>query len=199
MAALPDVLPTRPNWLIRLAASRRFQSFAARVPGLRHIARAEGAALFDLVAGFVNSQTLMALVELRILHLMFDGPLSVSQVAGFCDVPQDRMQVLLQACAALSLLKRRLDVFALCDFRTDPATAIGRQITELIAARVQYSNGRRVMAIARLADQLHRLAWQAHGNFEQSVAAILVWMDAADDGKAHVGTGHGFKLSGWAE
>lgn len=109
MAAFPDVLPTRPNWLIRLAASRRFQSFAARVPGLRRIARAEGAALFDLVAGFVNSQTLMALVELRILHLMFDGPLSVQQVAGICGVPADRMQVLLQAGAALGLLKRHKD------------------------------------------------------------------------------------------
>ena len=33
------------NPLVRLAGSRRFQAFCARVPGLRRIARSEGAAL----------------------------------------------------------------------------------------------------------------------------------------------------------
>ncbi len=114
MVALPDIRPAPRNWLIRLAASRGFQAFAARVPGLRRIARAEGEALFDLVAGFVNSQVLMALVELRILHLLFDGPLTVRQVAGISGVPEERMQVLLQAGAGLGLLKRqRDDSFAL--------------------------------------------------------------------------------------
>ena len=113
MVALPQLQPPRRNWLISLASSRRFQSIAARVPILRRIARAEGEALFDLLAGFVHSQTLMALVELRILHLLFDGPLTTNQLAALCAVPEPRMQVLLQAGAALGLLKRQKDTFAL--------------------------------------------------------------------------------------
>ena len=95
--------------MLRLAASRGFQAFAAKVPGLRRIARNEGSALFDLVAGFVNSQTLMALVELRILHLLFEGAMSARQLAALCDMPENRMQILLQAGAGLGLLVRQRD------------------------------------------------------------------------------------------
>ena len=107
MVALPEVRMNPRNWLVRLAASRGFQAFAARVPGLRHIARAQGHALFDLVAGFVNAQVLMALVELRILHLLYEQPLPVRQISGMSGVPPERMQVLLQAGAGLGLLKRQ--------------------------------------------------------------------------------------------
>lgn len=99
----------RRNWLLRLAASRRFQAWAGRMPLLRRIARAEGAALFDIVAGFVNSQMLMALVDLRVLHKLQDGPQSAEGMAGLCAVPPARMHVLLQAGAGLGLLKRRRD------------------------------------------------------------------------------------------
>lgn len=111
MTALPQIAarPTRNGWLLRLAASRRFQAWAARVPILRRIARAEGAALFDIVAGFVNSQTLMALVELRVLHLLQDGPATSRDLGQTCGIPPDRMQVLLQAGAGLGLLRRYRD------------------------------------------------------------------------------------------
>lgn len=106
MTVLPAARPAPKGWFLRLVASRRFQAFAARVPGLKHVARAEGAALFDLVAGFVNAQALMALVEFRILHLLQDGPVPARHLAGLCGVPVERMQVLLQAGAGLGLLKR---------------------------------------------------------------------------------------------
>lgn len=109
MVALLDVKSAPRDWLLRLAASRKFQSWAARVPLLRRVARAEGAAMFDLVAGFVNAQVLMALVELNILALLLRGPVEVRQVAGICAVQEDRMQVLLQAGAGLGLLKRHRD------------------------------------------------------------------------------------------
>lgn len=106
MTVLPGLKPAGRRWLVRLAGSRRFQVWAARVPGLRRLARAEGEALFDIVSGFVNAQVLMALVELRVLHLLRDGPASVSRLAGLCAVPEGRMRVLLQAGAGLGLLKR---------------------------------------------------------------------------------------------
>lgn len=106
-----DTLPQVPRrgWLLRLAASRKFQAWAARIPFLRRIARAQGEALFDIVAGFVNAQVLMALVELRIFSLLQDGPQTPSQLGRSCAVPAQRLEVLLQAGAGLGLLKRHRD------------------------------------------------------------------------------------------
>lgn len=109
----PD-LPFRPaGWANRLVASPRFQALCARVPGLRGIARREGAAIFDLMQGFVQSQMLMALVELRVLHLLADGPATAGGLARRLDVPPARMAILLQAGAAMHLLKRKGDSFTL--------------------------------------------------------------------------------------
>lgn len=109
MTAMPAARTSPRGWLLRLAASRRFQSLAARLPGLRNMARSEGAALFDIMAGFVNSQVLVAIVELRVLHLLQDGPQTVSRLAEACALSPDRMQVLLRAGAALGLFDARRD------------------------------------------------------------------------------------------
>lgn len=97
------------GWINRLAASPRFQALCARLPGLRGLARAEGAAIFDLMAGFVRSQVLGALVELRVLAMLADGPATVAALAQRCDLPEDRMAVLAQAGAALGLMRRQRD------------------------------------------------------------------------------------------
>lgn len=73
------------------------------------MARSEGAALFDIMAGFVNSQVLVAIVELRVLHLLQGGPQTVSRLADSCALSPDRMQVLLRAGAALGLFDARRD------------------------------------------------------------------------------------------
>lgn len=98
---------------LRVAGSRRFQALAARIPLVRRIARHEGEELFDLVAGFVNSQVLMALVELQILHLVQATPLSAADLAPRCRIPLPQMQILLQAGAGLRLLRRRGDRYGL--------------------------------------------------------------------------------------
>lgn len=100
--------PFRPVGLVnRLAASTRFQAFCARVPGLRGIARNEGAALFDLMQGFVQSQMLTALVELRVLHMVAGGPATVDALAQRAGVSVDRMGILAQAGAGMGLMARR--------------------------------------------------------------------------------------------
>lgn len=112
MADIPEQATGRPSfgtWMTRLAGSRRFQAFAARMPGLRAIARAEGAAIFDVVQGFVRSQTLVALVELRLLHRLADGPASADAMAPGCGLSAGRLQILLQSGAAMGLLRRRRD------------------------------------------------------------------------------------------
>ncbi len=99
--------PAFASRLNRLAASRGFQRFCARVPVLRRLVRAEGAELFDIMQGFVRSQVLMALVELRVLHRLAEAPAGAEALAGPLGVPAPRLQVLLQAGAALRLLRRR--------------------------------------------------------------------------------------------
>ncbi len=104
--------PARPRitgWFHRLIARPSFQTWASHFPLTRGIARREGAEMFDLVSGFVQSQVLMAIVELRILHDLMDGSRSAAGLARDAGMMPDRMEILLQAAAALSLIRRRKD------------------------------------------------------------------------------------------
>jgi len=80
---------------------------------LKHVARSEGAALFDIVQGFVQSQALLALVELRVLHRLAEGPLVLPALAGPAGVPVERMAVLCRAGAGLGLMACRRGVWRL--------------------------------------------------------------------------------------
>lgn len=97
------------TWFNRLVASPAFQARTARIPFLRGLARAEGAALFDLAQGFVRSQALQALVALRVPRILLDGPADVETLAARCAAPVERMATLLRAGAAMGLLRRRRD------------------------------------------------------------------------------------------
>ena len=97
------------TWLNRLVARTNVQRIAARLPLGAAMARRDGADIFDLVQGFVRSGVLSALIELRVLHRLMDGPLAAADVARASAVPPERMEILLQAGAAMGLLKRRRD------------------------------------------------------------------------------------------
>ncbi len=49
----------------------------------------------------------MAIVELRVLHALHDGPATTAALAARADLAPDRMRILLQAGAALKLLHQR--------------------------------------------------------------------------------------------
>ncbi|WP_297779150.1 methyltransferase [uncultured Roseovarius sp.] len=113
MTVAGDLTERRPQrrggWLTRLISNPRFQHWASGFPLTRGIARRDGAEIFDIVQGFVQSQVLSALVELELLHRLADGPQDPAGLARRTGVPEDRMTILLQAGAALHLLKRRRD------------------------------------------------------------------------------------------
>src|SRR6056297_288955 len=111
MALASDIPPptTRPKFglktrLMRLVARPGFQRWASSFPLTRGVAAKDGADLFDIVQGFVKSQALFALVELRVMHRLMDGALSASDLAGLCVLPLDRMTRLLQAGTAMGLM-----------------------------------------------------------------------------------------------
>lgn len=106
----------RSGWIDRLrawpaerVASPGFQSWASGFPLTRIFARRDGAILFDLVAGFVYSQILQALVELEILEDLRAAPLSAEALALRHGMLADRMRVLMQGAVALRLVRLRRD------------------------------------------------------------------------------------------
>lgn len=110
MAYVPDAKPSLlGGWVNRLIAKPGFQDLANRLPGLRRVARRDGAEIFDLVQGFVRSQVLFALVALDLPERLLKMPASPEMLALNTGVPKDRMAILLQAGAGLGLLRKRRD------------------------------------------------------------------------------------------
>ena len=106
---LPPAGVARGGWLTRAMMNPAVQAAAARAPLIGRIARAEGAAMFGLVAGFVNAQILAALVDLGVLEALVAGPLGAEALARPTGVPAARMTILLQGGSALGLLRRKRD------------------------------------------------------------------------------------------
>lgn len=91
----------------RIVGDRRFQRWAAGFPLTRPIARRQAQALFDLCAGFVYSQVLLAVVRLGLLDLVADRPMTGDEIAARTGLASDPCNRLLAAAAALDLLSRR--------------------------------------------------------------------------------------------
>jgi demethylspheroidene O-methyltransferase len=95
------------DWRHRTVARPGFQRWAAAFPLTRPVARREARALFDLVAGFVYSQVLLACVRLNIFELLADGPLPAAVLADRLGLGVEGAERLVAAAVALELLERR--------------------------------------------------------------------------------------------
>jgi demethylspheroidene O-methyltransferase len=89
----------------RLIADPRFQRWAAASPLTRLIARRRARALFDLCAGFVYSQILLACVRLRLFEILADGPRTADALSGPLGLSNDATVRLLRAATALRLIR----------------------------------------------------------------------------------------------
>ncbi len=94
------------NWRNALVASPKFQRFCADVPVLRRVGERHAAALFDLCAGFVYSQILLAVVRLDLLRILRAGPLSADEIAARIGLAPEAARRLADAAVALGLLER---------------------------------------------------------------------------------------------
>ena len=91
-----------------LLASPRFRRQAVAFPLTRPVARRRTQALFDLCAGFVYSQVLLACVRLDLFELLArEGPASAPELAARLGVPVENMRRLLVAAVSLELVSRR--------------------------------------------------------------------------------------------
>ena len=91
----------------KLLASQRFQRWAAAFPLTRLIARRRARALFDLCAGFVYSQVLLACVRLRVFDMLLEGPQTIVVLARRMSLSTDAAARLLRAAASLRLVEPR--------------------------------------------------------------------------------------------
>lgn len=97
------------DWRNRLISKPEFQSWAVRNPFTRPVAQQKAKAAFDLVAGFVYSQVLSAVVDTGLLEAVRAAPLDEAAFATRSGLPLDGAGRLLRAAAALSLVRQQAD------------------------------------------------------------------------------------------
>jgi demethylspheroidene O-methyltransferase len=93
--------------IARLQATDGFRRAAGAFPLTRPVARRQARALFDLCAGFVYSQVLLATVRLGLPERLMAGPRSAAALALELEMMEPAMERLLIAAASLRLLARR--------------------------------------------------------------------------------------------
>lgn len=101
------------GWRDRLLGDPRFQRAAAAFPLTRPFARSRAKDLFDLMAGFVYSQVLLACVRLRLFEVLADGPQTTAGLCRRLDLAEEPASKLLAAAQALQLVERRGEAWAL--------------------------------------------------------------------------------------
>lgn len=112
-ATPPGVLPPPPWWermrdrWNTLVASDAFQRWSARFPLTRPITRYRSRALFDVVSGFVYTQTLLACVELDLFAFLAGGARTRAELAAHTGLTPGSLDRLLNAAVSLRLLARR--------------------------------------------------------------------------------------------
>jgi demethylspheroidene O-methyltransferase len=91
----------------RLVGSGTFRRWAEAFPPTRWIARRHARAVFDLCAGFVYSQILLACVRLRLLDILAERPQTAAVLARRISLTEEAAGRLLAAAVALRLAERR--------------------------------------------------------------------------------------------
>ena len=91
----------------RAVASPGFRRWATAFPLTRPIARRRTRALFDLCAGFVYSQILLACVQLDVFAILAERPATAASMAARLQMTTEAATRLLDAATALRLTSRR--------------------------------------------------------------------------------------------
>jgi demethylspheroidene O-methyltransferase len=87
----------------RVFSNAQFQSWAARLPLIRWIARSRANGAFNLLAGFAYSQVLRAYVEGGLFDILKDGPLSAADAGARMGLSHGAALTLLRAGRPLML------------------------------------------------------------------------------------------------
>lgn len=91
------------DWMTRPALHR----WALHSPLTRWLVRRRSTQLFELMAGFVHSQVLLACVRLRLLETVRDHPRTLAELAKLTQLPAPGLQRLLESAVSMRLLSHR--------------------------------------------------------------------------------------------
>lgn len=94
-------------WKDRQIAKRSFQRLAAGIPIFKSISKTRANDVFDLMAGFVYSQILLACVQVELFQKLADGPKSQEELLNLIPLPAKGLERLLLAAHSLELLELR--------------------------------------------------------------------------------------------
>lgn len=101
-----DNLTWKTRWVVRrnaILGSAKFQRWASRTPIIRRIARRRAAAQFDMIAGFIYSQILMAFVQAGLIEFLNGRLRSFDEIANFTTLYPDATDRLLRAGQSLQI------------------------------------------------------------------------------------------------
>lgn len=108
-ASSPSLLDRFRAFREGMAARPGFRRWAARFPLTRPFARRRARALFDLCAGFVYTQVLLACVRLDVFEILAQQPMPTERLAQRLSLPPESAERLMAAAASLGLTARRSD------------------------------------------------------------------------------------------
>ena len=115
----PPVAPPRGlmerwrAWRDDRLATPAFQAFSLSLPLIGRIARRRSHELWDLTAGFVHTQVLLACVELDLFERLAAGPRDPADLAAELDLPVERAGRLFDAAVSLGLMERHGGLYRL--------------------------------------------------------------------------------------
>jgi demethylspheroidene O-methyltransferase len=90
-----------------LVATDKFQRWSARFPLTRAVTMRRSRALFDIVSGFVYTQTLLACVELDLFAYLAGGARTLDEIAEKTNLSRASTERLLNAAVSLRLMMKR--------------------------------------------------------------------------------------------
>ena len=105
----PQWRDTLDRWWDRCLTSERFYRWSVGNPLTRWVTRRRSRQVFDLMAGFVYSQILLACVRLDIFQRVRHRPQTLEDLAQHTEVSAAALQRLLNSAVALRLLAMRGD------------------------------------------------------------------------------------------
>ena len=97
------------DWRNRLIASPSFQRWATRFPLTRWIVRKQASGIFDLMAGFVYTQILLACTQVNLFDILAKGAVSFGDLQKQVPLKPSGLRRLLDAAVAIQLLVKRSD------------------------------------------------------------------------------------------
>ena len=167
----------RPSWRQQLdhkmdqwMSSPGFYRWAIGNPLTRWVTRRRAAQLFQLMAGFVHSQVLLACVRLKLFEWLREQPMTLEQLAQHSRMSHAAMQRLLQSAVALRLLEYRDNqAYGLGPLGAPVAADVGLQLM-IEHNAVLFDDMRDPLALLRDEMQPHMQAYWPYMNGDNTQA-----------------------------